>query len=68
MARGQRPQRGGEVRMLGFAPRMSESPVEMVPPPSLGEHTDDILKEVLDMDDAEIGALRAEGAEVYRKT
>ena len=33
----------GKVPMLGFAPRLSASHVEMSAPPLLGEHTDEIL-------------------------
>ena len=30
-------------------------------PPTLGQHTDEVLREVLDMSDAEIAALRDAG-------
>ena len=34
----------GKVPMLGFAPRLSDSEVEMTPPPRLGQHTDELLQ------------------------
>lgn len=52
----------GEVRMLGFAPRMSESEVEMTPPPDLGEHTDSVLVEELGLDADRLRSLRESGA------
>lgn len=48
----------GPVRMMGFAPRMSGSPVEMRPPPGLGEHTDSVLAEELGLDAAGLARLR----------
>jgi formyl-CoA transferase len=52
----------GEVRMLGFAPRMSESRVDMQPPPDLGEHTDAVLAAELGLDADRLAMLRAEKA------
>jgi len=52
----------GEVRLLGFAPRLSGSPVEMRPPPSLGEHTDAVLTEELGLDAERLAALRGQEA------
>jgi formyl-CoA transferase len=52
------PERG-EVRLMGFAPRMSANEVEMTPPPGLGEHTDDVLTSELGVDADRIAALRA---------
>jgi len=51
------PERG-EVRMLGFAPRMSANDVEMQPPPGLGEHTDSVLADELGLDAERIASLR----------
>jgi formyl-CoA transferase len=51
----------GPVRMLGFAPRLSANEVELVRPPTLGEHTDSVLKQELGFDSERIAALR--GAE-----
>ena len=48
----------GEVRMLGFAPRMSANEVEMQPPPALGEHTDSVLSEELGLDADRLRGLR----------
>jgi len=31
------------------------------PPPALGQHTDEVLSRLLDLDDAAIGRLRADG-------
>ena len=51
----------GEVPMLGFAPRMSESEVPMRPPPRLGEHTDEVLAAELGLDEASLAPLREAG-------
>ncbi len=48
----------GEVRMFGFAPRMSESAVDMSPPPALGQHTDAVLAEELGFDAERLKTLR----------
>ncbi len=48
----------GEVPLLGFPTRMSESAVAFVRAPYLGEHTDKILAEDLGMDDDAIRKLR----------
>jgi formyl-CoA transferase len=49
----------GDVRMLGFAPRMSANEVEMTPPPELGEHTSSVLSEELGLDEETLSSLRA---------
>ena len=49
----------GEVPLLGFPTRMSESKVAFERAPYLGEHTDQILAEELDLDAESIGKLRA---------
>jgi formyl-CoA transferase len=42
--------------------RFSATPVEYkVPPPLVGEHTDEILRGLLGKDDGEIAALRSAG-------
>ena len=51
----------GRVPMLGFAPRLSESEVDMVRPPRLGEHTDEVLAAELGLTEAEIASLREQG-------
>jgi formyl-CoA transferase len=43
--------------------RLSQTPVrEPAAPPVLGEHRDEILRDILNYDDARIAALCAEGA------
>ncbi len=51
----------GKVPMLGFAPRLSASSVQMTRPPRLGEHTDDVLAAELAMGDEELATLRDAG-------
>ena len=51
----------GDVPLLGFAPRMSESEVPIARAPLLGEHTDQVLTDELDMGQDELDALRAAG-------
>jgi formyl-CoA transferase len=51
----------GEVPLLGFAPRLSESPVTLERAPLLGEHTEEVLREDLALRDSELRALREAG-------
>ncbi len=51
----------GKVRVPGFAPRLSRSRVQLKRPPRLGEHTDELLRTELALDDAQLGALRDAG-------
>lgn len=52
----------GTVDLLGNPIKMSGTPVDYrLPPPTLGEHTDDVLQEVLDMDDTERQSLKDAG-------
>jgi formyl-CoA transferase len=44
----------GKVRLLGFAPRLSASHVEMKAPPRLGEHTDEVLSQDLGLSEEEL--------------
>jgi formyl-CoA transferase/succinyl-CoA--D-citramalate CoA-transferase len=54
---------GWEVPMTGVVPRFTETPGTIRHAgPRLGQHTDDVLREVLDLDDAAIAALREAGA------
>jgi formyl-CoA transferase/CoA:oxalate CoA-transferase len=55
--------RAGKVRMVGAPVRLSETPGSVrTPAPMLGEHTDQVLRELLGLDARAIGALRASGA------
>ncbi|HVA84033.1 MAG TPA: formyl-CoA transferase [Candidatus Binataceae bacterium] len=54
------PQRG-VFKTVGCPLVLSESPVEITSSPLLGEHTADILREVMGCGDAELEQLRAEG-------
>ena len=51
------PERG-TAPLLGFAARMSDSEVEFVRAPYLGEHNDEVLREDLGADDEQLRALR----------
>jgi len=55
------PQRGKWYN-VGMPIKLSDSPVEIDRSPLLGEHTHEILREVLGYDDMEIAALRDAGA------
>ncbi len=51
----------GRVRLLGWAPRMSRSAVDLERAPLLGEHTDEVLARELGLGADELGRLRAAG-------
>ena len=51
----------GRVSAPGFAPRLSGSRVPVKRPPRLGEHTDELLRAELALDDSELDALRDAG-------
>jgi crotonobetainyl-CoA:carnitine CoA-transferase CaiB-like acyl-CoA transferase len=52
---------GRDIRVLGTAMTIDgQAPTVITPPPELGQHTLDILREV-GFDDAQVAALRAEG-------
>ena len=55
------PQRGKWFN-VGMPIKLSASPAEIKRSPLLGEHTDDVLKEVLGLSDAEIQSKRQAGA------
>jgi formyl-CoA transferase len=55
------PERG-VFKTVGNPIKLSNSPVEVTTSPLLGEHTDEILKQVAGLDDGEIAAARADGA------
>ena len=55
--------RAGKVKMVGAPVRLSETPGSVrTPAPMLGEHTDQVLREVLGLSDEAIAALRKAGA------
>jgi len=55
------PERGKWFN-LGCPIKLSDSPVEVERSPTLGEHTDEVLSEVLGYTDSEVAALREAGA------
>jgi len=55
------PQRG-KWHNVGMPIKLSDSPVKIERSPLLGEHTDEVLKDVLGFDDARVAALKAAGA------
>jgi crotonobetainyl-CoA:carnitine CoA-transferase CaiB-like acyl-CoA transferase len=53
----------GKVRVVGPPARLSETPADVrMPAPLLGQHTDQVLRERLGLDDGEIRRLRSAGA------
>lgn len=54
----------GPVRMVASPIRYSRTPIhaDIAPPPTLGQHTEEVLAQDLGLDDAEIEALRRSGA------
>jgi crotonobetainyl-CoA:carnitine CoA-transferase CaiB-like acyl-CoA transferase len=53
----------GKVRVAGPAARLSRTPAEVrTASPLLGQHTEEVIREVLGLDAAQIARLRAEGA------
>jgi len=53
----------GSIKLVASPINMSATPVrEPAAPPTIGQHTDDVLREVLGMDAAAIAALRQSGA------
>lgn len=53
----------GSVRMVGYPVRFSGTPVDHYGvPPAIGEHTHEVLREVLELDDVEIQRLTSAGA------
>jgi crotonobetainyl-CoA:carnitine CoA-transferase CaiB-like acyl-CoA transferase len=52
----------GKVPLVASPMRFSATPLEFkAPPPTLGQHTDEVLRDVLDMSDADIAQLRGAG-------
>jgi crotonobetainyl-CoA:carnitine CoA-transferase CaiB-like acyl-CoA transferase len=53
----------GRMKMVGAPVRLSATPGSVrTPSPTLGQHTDEVLREVLSLGDAELAALRSGGA------
>jgi formyl-CoA transferase len=52
----------GKWYNVGMPIKLSASPAVITRSPMLGEHTDEVLKEVLAYDDSKIGALKGAGA------
>ena len=52
----------GVFKTVGCPLRLSDSPVEVTSSPLLGEHTDQVLHDLLDLSDDDIAAARAVGA------
>jgi hypothetical protein len=56
----------GSTKLVRSPMKMSRTPTDVaVAPPLLGQHTDDILREVLGHSDAEIATLRAQGVVMH---
>jgi formyl-CoA transferase len=55
------PQRG-KWWNVGMPIKLSASPAVIKRSPTLGEHTDEVLKQVLGYDEAKIGSLKQAGA------
>ena len=54
--------RAGTVKMVGAPVRLSETPGSVrTPSPMLGEHTEEVLRELLGMDQQAVTALRDKG-------
>ena len=52
----------GKVPLVASPMRFSETPIKHeIPPPAVGQHTDEILRGVLNKTDAQIAALRGGG-------
>jgi crotonobetainyl-CoA:carnitine CoA-transferase CaiB-like acyl-CoA transferase len=55
--------RAGPVKIVGVPMRLSKTPGEIrLPSPAIGEHNDEVLREVLGLDASAIAAIRRSGA------
>ena len=52
----------GKYLTVGNPVKLSDSPAEVGPSPLLGEHTEEILRDIVGLDDEEIKAAKSEGA------
>jgi len=52
----------GKYLSVGCPIKLSDSPAEVTRSPLLGEHTDEILRQVLKLDDSKIGEFKSSGA------
>ena len=53
---------GGTVKVIANPVRLSETPADYrLPPPVLGQHTDEVLKQALGLDGAKLAELRGKG-------
>jgi crotonobetainyl-CoA:carnitine CoA-transferase CaiB-like acyl-CoA transferase len=53
---------GQEIEVIANPVKMSATPADYrVPPPTLGQHTDQVLRGLLGMDDAQVAGLREKG-------
>ena len=53
---------GGPIRLISSPIKMSETPVSYrYPPPTLGQHTDEILSDILGIDKSELKKLKTDG-------
>ena len=55
------PERG-RFKTVGCPLKLSDSPVEVTTSPRLGEHTGEILRDLVEYSDEEVEAARTEGA------
>jgi formyl-CoA transferase len=51
----------GRIRLPGCPVRLSASETPTAPPPLVGQHTDEVLAEVLGLSGAQVTALRGDG-------
>ena len=52
----------GKYLTVGNPIKLSASPSDVGPSPLLGEHTDEVLRDVVGLDDDQIAAARQDGA------
>ena len=55
------PARNGAFKTVGCPIKLSETPVNVTRPPTLGEHSGDVLADLCGLDDNDIRRLRDEG-------